>query len=912
MSSLRANLARAPRRIVAILALLAPALCLSSGCRSVSPLRVSPVPVQASLALEDARIWLRRGDPENRERARAAAEEAQRLAPSWVAPRRFLDDLLRGDLLGLEALAAHRRALETRANDAGETYLAGRLEGRQAGWRFELAVSLDPNLAWGYHGLAWSAAQIGDNRLALRWGERALERARDSWERSYFIASLARFHVASDHPKAALSLLLTRLNDPDTAPVDKVELEVQAAEIELSMVFQPESRRGVERAMELLRTEDLTDAEVDRLVKPLRLFRPTDISGGMGGAGSLDLQLALAARPSPARDRLRAELMSEYRPTPLALGLLTRAREREGRVPPTGPLMRAARFAAGQLTLGVEEWLADLPKVLVGSDGLPRDPALHAVVEAARGLSAAVPVTAGASRDAPESEVVALANFGELLVQAGWFREARAVAANLALHDLDRALALEDRAAAGQAFLVGMRQLMKTLEERGPSALSLTSGSSPQQGAERPTREVAQTSDAILRSLNDLLGAMAPLVARLHTVLGGETDTARVERRLRDSALLRFGFVGALVHPGPWFSDEDQAEGLGRAREPVPGLAEEFARIGRFAVFGEMLGGGGPDGTVLQRVLIERREDQHLGVKWSGTVAWCEGVDLDSRAGRLGASISGAALHEGYWVDIDSVRRDRDQWLELQREFAGGQNEERARLALSGRGLTLETPREHGLLRRAERRSIGSLLGEADRMRVAVLRDRMAALATAPSPEEAALAGKRPAAVSESSNLRAWNHALVGLDELVEITALHEEGHLCDRTRFLPLSRHFLRVLRFLFSVGFSPNAVAERLEYRAQLIAICESKDPRIACAEVLRACEGDIAVGITPHAGAYHMLLADLVGTLDRELERHPKDWPQIDPNYVLAHQFHWLGPEQVRKLALKLAKAQGLDEG
>ena len=63
-----------------------------------------------------------------------------------------------------------------------------------------------------------------------------------------------------------------------------------------------------------------------------------------------------------ARDRWRAKLMLEQRSTALALLLLNRARESR---PESGdrdrPLLRSARFAAGQFTLGVEEWLAELP-----------------------------------------------------------------------------------------------------------------------------------------------------------------------------------------------------------------------------------------------------------------------------------------------------------------------------------------------------------------------------------------------------------------------------------------------------------------------------------------------------------------------------------------------------------------------
>jgi hypothetical protein len=146
------------------------------------------------------------------------------------------------------------------------------------------------------------------------------------------------------------------------------------------------------------------------------------------------------------------------------------------------------------------------------------------------------------------------------------------------------------------------------------------------------------------------------------------------------------------------------------------------------------------------------------------------------------------------------------------------------------------------------------------------------------------------------------------LDELLEVTATHEEGHLCDRTRFLPLARHWPRALALLAKVGFRPAAVAQRLEYRAQLTALCSTSDPRLALVAVLRAAEAG-GSDLTPHAAAYRELLSDLLATLDRELERRPRQWPQVDPDHVLAHQLHLLGPEDVRRLATLLARREGL---
>jgi hypothetical protein len=826
-------------RLAACLAFAA--FAFSAACRTLVVVPPGPpVASEASAALEEARAWSRSQDPLDRERARAALERAAALAPAWVAPRRQLDTMATEDLLGIEALARHRAALEERPQDATELYLAGRLEGNRGSKRFEQAAALDPSLPWAHHGLAFIASQR-DTKLAIAHQRRALELARDPWERTFFTQSLARYLVAADDPKGAIEVLVQRLADPELAAVDEIELSVQTALIELGLVLQPEYQRGWERALRLLRESDLTDQEVEDLVRRLRFLRSSE-------AGSLELQLALASRPGPARDRWRADLLLDQRPSPLALGLLRRANDLNR----SAPLMRAARFAAGQFGLGVEEWLADLPKTVLDDQRLPRDLRLRRVVELARSLS---------HDDGPD----ALAKFGDALLDAGWFREARAVAARLAIDDLDRALALEDQAAASQQLL---SELQRTLDaSQAPPSAQLAGLRS-------------KTSDE--RSLEELLAACAGPIARGNQVIGGETDEARLRKALVESPLIDYAGLASIVHPGPTFTKLDEREGRGREGGEVPGFAAVLARLGRFGIFGRMMGAE-PDGTILPRIHVETRRGEHLGVPWTGTVAWCEGADLKSRAGRLGAEISGAALHEGYWIDIDSLRRERGPWRDFERQFFDGQDPERVERALSSRGLALTAPKSRPEERRRERRDVSILLGQADRLRLAVIADRKREHPDQPG---------------------------ITLDELLEITSTHEEGHLCDRTRFLPLSHHWVRALSLLAKCGFRPDGVSRRLEYRAQLVSLSSSADPRLPLVSVLRAAESG-GGEVTPHASAYRELLADLLETLDQEVETRPAQWPEIDPDHVLAHQLHRLGPESVRRLARKLAKREGLFE-
>jgi hypothetical protein len=869
-------------RIEALVALgLFSAVALSAvACRTLRRVSVRPVCAEASQAYAQAQAVLRTigSDPSGtsrsaRDRVRELTRAAQAAAPDWVAPARVQDDLLRGELRGVEALEAHRQRLARSGEDARELYLAGRLEGIDGEARFSRAAEIEPDLAWARHGLAWSADRRGDARSAVAHARAALSRARDPWERSFFASSLARFLSQAGRREEALAVLAESLAAPDLSAGDRIRLAVESIGIGLGDRGSPESTAAFRRGLDLLREEDLTDAEVDNLVAKMRAL------SGREEGGLLELSTALAGKRSPARDRLRAELMLAHGPTPLALGLLERSLKSERRLQPAGPLLRAARFAAGEYASAVELWLADLPTCLRDHDGLPRDERLARVVRCARAV-------AGKEAGEAAAEAAPWFDFGEALVAAGWFREARALAGRLARADLDRALDLEGRAAAGMQLLDSLDDLIGGAGSRRtlrPAAAQAEGGRGEGSGARRSFGG-SREPPVDVRDLSALLAAMGPLFARADALLGGERDGAKRARELAASPRLDYGWIGQIVHPGPVFSRADEREGLGKAGESVPGMAREMDRIGRFALIGELSGSGGPDGTVLAKLMTEPRQGAHLGMPWSGSVAWCEGADVRSRTERSGARISAAALHEGYWLDVDSVRGERAIFTALAAEFSGPDAAEQVAQALAVTGLPLETSGD-GEARRRERTRAGAALGEASRVRLSILRDR----AGAQSGEGAGL-------------------GQVSLDELVETTATHEQGHLVDRARFLPLSKHWREALMFLFECGLSPTRVEQRLEYRAELVALCDSPDSRVTLAQVLDAAESD-GRGPTAHAAGYEELLEDLLEVLDQEIAKNPDRFPGIDLDRTLVHQLHRLPAEEVRALARRLAEKRKL---
>ena len=857
-------------------AVIAATAVLATGCAG-GPAPLAPVPPAAAAALAEARELRRGGAGAEDEPLVAALERARALAPDWVAPRRLADDLERDALRGVAALERRRQELAAAPRDAGLQYLVGRLESTAGARRFERAARLEPRLSWAWHGLAWAAAARGDPAGAARREARAAGLARDPWERAFFTASRAAQLERAGRGDGALDALRAALAAPGLQRGDRAWLALETALFELRRDEPEERERGFRRGVELLRRPDLSEALVQRA------FGALSAATEEGEGRAWDLELSLAAARTPLRLELRAEGMLVEADSRLALALLEGA--------PDGSPERSRALArrlgrARELGLGhprgaVEAWLAELPRQVLAAGGLPADERLRRIVLAAR--------APGVDESAPE----ALATLGAAMIEAGWFAEARALAEILAGADLERALALRERALAGLQVLAGLRRAVLGFERGGDATSVLGEGllsSSEPEVAESPGARRPSTGQRRAASgLELLLERMGPLFARAHEWLGGEADPVRVTDELLASPRLRFGPFATLVHPGERLSAADQGAGLGASGQPVGGFAREMAALGRFGLVGEVLGGGGPDATILRRLRVERRAGRHLGVAWSGTVAWCEGVDLLGRTARAGARVSGAALHEGYWIDVASVRRDHDGWERLAREFgqlgelgergAGGGGEEAARieLALATRGLSLREGDESA--RSRERRATVPLLGEADRVRLAVMRDR------------ARLAGARaPLAVVE-------------LEELLAAVACHEEGHLVDRALFLPLGRNLGRALRLLLEGGFSPAAIQGRLEYRAHLVALCVADDPRLPLVDVLQAAETQDD-GPLPHAGAYRELLADLLALLEAGVMRGDEEWRTLDPERTLAHQLHQLAPEALRALALELA--------
>src|SRR5204862_7136040 len=113
---------------------------------------------------------------------------------------------------------------------------------------------------------------------------------------------------------------------------------------------------------------------------------------------------------------------------------------------------RARDLEHGRAAQALERWRMALPVRVLEADGLPREPALRALVLAARSCSDA----AGARA------------FGERLLDAGWFAEAESWSDALLKLDESAALALHAHAAAGTALVAGIRGVLEGVDGARP------------------------------------------------------------------------------------------------------------------------------------------------------------------------------------------------------------------------------------------------------------------------------------------------------------------------------------------------------------------------------------------------------------------------------------------------------------
>ncbi len=800
--------------------------------------------VDAELDLEFRKLLLeRRALPpleaeegaQMRQQIRQSLTQLAERSKGWVPPQRVLDDLALEELRGPEAWEA-RRASYQETGSAKDAYLFGRLEvGERAKRLFGEARQLGPELSWARHGFAWLRTRSGDATRGGELEEEAIDRAASLYESLYFERAGALAEVIAGDREAAEARLQLLSTHPRLLPEESAALRAWVVGSSFSHIagsvedllkgINKETGEAYLLALALLRPDSgLADADLEQLVSDIKA---ASFVGRSRAERMRAMIVQLEGRDGReavrVKERLQLELVSEGLD-----GLLGEVQSQES-------LRAGIALLAGDLEPWLAKWRKGLPRFL--SEAFAKQESgeerggLH-LNEGLVQLLMSPPTRSNRSQNYEEGASIPGLEFLPGLVMAGWFKVAEVIQAGV---DSGSSPALRARALAASSLLTEIEYIA-----------------------------AAATEKEAVTSLNEVLQKIER-VAR---------DTGWMEEGapgLLDSPRLHYGQIAEVVHPGPvYLGGGERPEGTSNGDE-VGGLAKLLSSLGRVGIAGQQM--GMPDLVVRPLLAWEWISGEHLGAPYEGTVFWCQGVDVPSRFERGGAGIAGAALHEGYWIDIEAVRVTWDDWR-FQRAMS---------LASSGEPRWGQAPKcETG-----RRTQPVPLLGEAQRLALRMFVDR------ANNP--------------------------VDFDELLRAVAIHEEGHLCDRARFLPFGDHLLDLLQFLVEVNFSPLGVMRRLEYRAQLVALCEVADSRLVLFDILSQVEGLEArasgEGITPHAAAYQELLSDLVAVFDSQWgddSGEPEGGPfGLEPDRYLRWQLHTIAPAALRSAALVLAKQEGLVE-
>lgn len=300
------------------------------------------------------------------------------------------------------------------------------------------------------------------------------------------------------------------------------------------------------------------------------------------------------------------------------------------------------------------------------------------------------------------------------------------------------------------------------------------------------------------------------------------------------------------------FLDPDPAHG--------GGLARYFDRFGTFFLVGRRTLGV-PEAYGLRRIAEARTEVD--GTSVYRVVG--EDLVVPSRSEQFGGEIAGFAFESFIVLNVDRVRTIAAATVSLREDEFGLGDE-----LLIDPPLRVDTPEE--------RLDLDEPLTLAARSHLRALLAHLAAGGT--------------------------ERTLPGL--LLDAVESHEQAHIRDAARFLPLFDDLGTKVSLLGSHGFSPANVEAWLEERAQAVALADADSPLAVLAATASMLPGRLSA--PPHSQGYHDLLARMV----REVAASPERYPTIDPEAAILGQLDRLGNEGLRALArLLLSDEQGLPE-
>lgn len=289
------------------------------------------------------------------------------------------------------------------------------------------------------------------------------------------------------------------------------------------------------------------------------------------------------------------------------------------------------------------------------------------------------------------------------------------------------------------------------------------------------------------------------------------------------------------------------------------GVPRFFAHFGRFAMLGRLF--QSPVEFYTMRQMHARAvEGRILGRPYGGVTVIGESREIPARAELLGGGVAGAAVYEGYFLNLDVVRA----WcIDLLRVLA--------RLPESSRAAWLME--DLPACEPEERTSLDEPLHVAERLFLRSI--------------------ERDGELRDDLDL---------LARLLEVVAVHERAHLADAFEFLPIGRNLLRMFVMLVEEGFSAFAVQSRLEMRAELATLAASEASDLVLAHIVSYLETNAT---SAHGRGFSTILERFVAELDEHLE----EYPSLRGDRVLVQQLHLLTRDEIRKIARVLAEREGL---
>ncbi|MBI3819687.1 MAG: hypothetical protein HY286_13410 [Planctomycetes bacterium] len=293
-----------------------------------------------------------------------------------------------------------------------------------------------------------------------------------------------------------------------------------------------------------------------------------------------------------------------------------------------------------------------------------------------------------------------------------------------------------------------------------------------------------------------------------------------------------------------------------------PGFASIFEKYGLELRLGKRFLGP-VEAAAMRRLSTRAIDGEVLGRPYRGLESVGEGWSLFTQIEQNAGPFAGATLPGNVWIILDEIA-----------ETAHGIERERIAMADEARA------------------------GRADAWKVQIL-------------PLAATKAERLAADESFDLARRLTRRAIERDpspvapRMLEIVRLHEYGHLADAEQLLPFMSQLPRAIWWLIDGGLSIRNVEARLEWRAELVALCSTRDPELSLAGIVQHCEHPY--GLPPHSIGFSKLAASFT----REVDSMAADGalPTIDRRFPILPQIWRLSSDEIHKVALVLARREGL---